>query len=171
MTEVHVAAADLESAVVWYATHLGWDVVDYQPRHARLRLPAGGHLVLWARAATAVAPAMVDGGHCAALRLRAQDLTTLSAYLHASQCAMQQEINQTTGRQTLRLDDPSGNLLLIEEELAAELGSCPVATAVPAPTEVHPGRRREEEVDAVRHNSGGPLRSTGRATLPQARAA
>ena len=48
ITQVHVPATDLASAVVWYVTHLGCDVVTYQPQHALLQIPGGPHLLLWA---------------------------------------------------------------------------------------------------------------------------
>jgi hypothetical protein len=132
VTQVHVPATDLESAVVWYVTHLGCDLVDYQPQHALLRVPGGPHLLLWVKAAAALARMMVNGMPCTALRLQARDLATLGEYLHVARSEMQQQVDQSTGRQLLRLCDPSGNLLLIEQEPATDVWSSPPATAMPA---------------------------------------
>jgi hypothetical protein len=131
ITQVHVPATDLESAVVWYVTHLGCDLVDYQPQHALLRVPGGSHLLLWVTATAALAPVMVNGAPCAALRLQARDLAALRDYLQVARSEMQQQIDQATGRQILKLHDPSGNLLLIEQEPAADAWSSPAAAAMP----------------------------------------
>jgi catechol-2,3-dioxygenase len=132
ITQVHVPATDLESAVVWYVTHLGCDLVDYQPQHALLRVPGGPHLLLWVTAAAALAPMMVNGGHCAALRLQARDLAALRDYLLVARSEMQQQVDQATGRQILKLRDPSGNLLVIEQDPTVDVWSSTPATAMPA---------------------------------------
>jgi hypothetical protein len=131
ITQVHVPATDLESSVVWYVTHLGCDLVDYQPQHALLRVPGGAHLLLWVTAAAALAPMMVNGAPCAALRLQARDLAALNDYLQVARSEMQQQIDQTTGRQSLRLRDPGGNLLVIEQDPTADVWSSTPAPAMP----------------------------------------
>jgi hypothetical protein len=149
ITQVHVPATDLESAVVWYVTRLGCDLVDYQPGHALLRVPGGPHLVLWVSNAVARAPRLANGAPCAALRLQVHDLATFSAYLHVAHCAMEQQSDQTTGDRVLRLHDPSGNMLLIQEQPAADRRSALPAAAMVASRKSHPSGSGGAESTAV----------------------
>jgi len=121
---VRYMVADVEAAVVWYTTHLGFTVLSKAaPAFANVSL--GSRLLLSGPANSAGRP-MPDGrrpgpGGWNRIHLLVEDLAGEVARLRAAGVQFRSDIVTGPGGSQILLTDPSGNLVELFQRLKSQL--------------------------------------------------